>query len=74
MADEAARRKRRQDEQILATLKRQAQLEKEVIKERKKLLDAAVELVRQTQIAGFGQQSAGRILGEIEAESQLRLT
>ena len=74
MADEEARRKRRQDEQTLATLKEQARLEKEVIKERKKLLDGAVELVRQTQIAGFGQQSAGRILGEIEAGGQLRLT
>lgn len=74
MADEEARRKRRQDEQTLATLKKQAQLEKEVIKERKKLLDGAVELVRQTQIAGYGQQSAGRILGEIEAGGQLRLT
>ena len=74
MADEEARRKQRQDEQTLATLRKKAQLEKDVIKERKKLLDGAVELVRQTQIAGFGQQTAGRILGEIEGSGQLRLT
>ena len=74
MADEEARRKRRQDEQTLATLKEQARLEKDVMKEKKKLLDGAVELVRQTQIAGFSQQTAGRILGEIEGGGQLRLT
>ena len=74
MADEEARRKKRQDEQNLATLKEQVRLEKEVMKEKKKLLDGAIDLVRQTQVAGFGQQSAGRILGEIEGSGQLRLT
>ena len=74
MADEEARRKRRQDEQTLATQKEQVRLEKEVIKEKQKLISSAVELVRQTQIAGVGHQSAGRILGEIADGGQLRLT
>lgn len=74
MVDEEAKRKRRQDDQHLATQKKQAQLQTEVIRERKKLLEGAIDLVRQTQIAGFGQQSAGRILGEIEGSGQLRLT
>ena len=74
MADDEARRKKRQDGQALATQKEQVRLEKEVIKEKQKLLDKAVELVRQTQIAGYGQQSAGRILGEIQEGGHLRLT
>ena len=74
MADDEAKRKKRQDGQALATLKEQSRLEKEVIKEKQKLLDSAVELVRQTRIAGYGQQSAGRILGEIQEGGHLRLT
>lgn len=74
MADEEARRKKKQDEQTLATQRKQAQLEKDLIREKQRLLDSAVELVRQTQIAGYGQQSAGRILGEIEGGGQLRVT
>ena len=74
MADEEVRRKKKQDEQTLATQRKQAQLEKDIIREKQRLLDSAVQLVRQTQIAGYGQQSAGRILGEIEGGGQLRPT
>ena len=74
MADEEARRKKRQNDQTLAALRQQTQLQKDVIKDKQKLLDGAIDLVRQTQIAGYGQQTAGRILGEIEGSPQLRLT
>lgn len=66
LATQEEMRKKRQDDQNLVTLKEQANLEKEVLKERKKLIDGATELVRQTQIAGVGGQAAGRILGRLK--------
>ena len=57
---------RRRDTQRIKTLEREAKIEVDVNKERRRTIDKVAGVMREAQIMGASESGVGRILGEIE--------